>query len=98
VDLSTQDPVARRPIDCAREEVNAHAGASRSTASGLEQLPKFFDAQSSVFHNSTHGEGIHRVVAWERDEARAIGHYHVLALPQNPKTRLLQCSDGPEMI
>jgi len=48
------------------------------------------DGQSGVADNAAHGESIHRIVAWNGQDALAVGHHDVFALTQNAETSLLQ--------
>ena len=63
-----------------------------------EQLFETSDCQACIFHNSTHGDRIHRIVSRNRDEMRAVAHYNVLALAHNSEAGLFERLDRPEMI
>ncbi|HEY4232007.1 MAG TPA: hypothetical protein VGM76_01145, partial [Lacipirellulaceae bacterium] len=64
----------------------------------LEQRSKFLDRQAGIPHNSAHGDGVDGVVAGDDQFAFAIGHNHVLALPQDFEAGPLEGPDRVQMI
>jgi hypothetical protein len=60
-----------------------------------EQFAKLLDCESCVTNDSTHGEGIHRVVARNRKDALAVRHDDMFTLPQNAESSPLQ---GPNSV
>lgn len=56
------------------------------------------DSETRILNNSTHGDRVHRIVPWDRDEMRAIAHYSVLALAYNPEAGFFERLDRPEMV
>ena len=67
-------------------------------AASLEELLEFFDRQPGIPHDAAHRKGIHRVMAWYREDANTIRQDNVLALTNNPKARLLQSPHRIQMI
>ncbi len=63
-----------------------------------EQLLKASDCKACIFNNSTHGDRVQRIVAWDRDEMRAVAHYNMLALAHNSEADLFERLDRPEVI
>jgi len=56
----------------------------------LEQLPKLIKSQPCVANNPRHSDGVDRIVSGHRNDALTIAHDHVLTLPHDPETDLLQ--------
>jgi hypothetical protein len=63
-----------------------------------EQLFELSNRKACIFNNSTHGNRVHRIVSWNRDEMRAVAHYNVLALADNFEAGLFERLDRPEVI
>ena len=63
-----------------------------------EQLSEFFDGKARISDDPAEGVRIDGVVARDRQNADAIGHDDVLALPGDPEPRLLQRAHRVEVI
>src|SRR2546426_8866678 len=59
---------------------------------------KFVFTEPSVANDAAHGERVHGVVSGDRDDPNAVGHHDVLALPNDPKARLLQSAYSVLMV
>ncbi len=55
-----------------------------------KQLPELFNRQPSVLGNTTHGVGIHGIVARDGEDAAAVTHDDVLALTSDAESGLLK--------
>ena len=64
----------------------------------LQQHAKFVFTEPGVADDAAHGERVHRVVSGNRDDPDIVGHDDVLALPGDPKARLLQSAYGVLMV
>jgi len=62
-----------------------------------EQLPELFDCQPSVLCDTTHGVGVHGIVARDGEDAAAVTHDDVLALTSDAEAGLLKGPHGLEM-
>jgi hypothetical protein len=76
----------------------ATAWMESSTSIFSEHLFEPSDFKACIFNNSTHGDRVHRIVSWNRDEMRAVAHYNVLALAYNSEAGLFERLDRPEVI
>ena len=65
---------------------------------GSQQFAKRLDRQDGIANNAGHGDGVDRRVARDGQDARAVSHDRVPALPQNDKPRLSQRPIGIKMI
>ena len=65
---------------------------------GLEEFSEIIERESCIAGDSTHRESVDRVVARNCDDARAISHDDMLALPGDPKSCLLERTDGIEVV
>ena len=63
-----------------------------------EELLEFFGRQPGIPHDAAHRKSIHRVVTRKREDADAVGHNNVLALPNNPEAGLFQSPDRIQMV
>jgi len=63
----------------------------------LQQAPEFFLGEASIAHDTCHRVCVHRIVARDGDNAAAVGHDDVLALPGNAKASLFKSMDCPTM-
>ena len=63
-----------------------------------KKLFKLSRCKAGIFYNSSHRNRVHRIVAWDGDETRAVAHYNVLALTHNLEASLFKRFDCPEMI
>lgn len=79
-------------------ELTAWLGVPRGVQSSLEEVAKLLDRKASVACDTAHRESINRVVTWNSKNSRPIAQDDMLALTQNDKTRLLQCSNSIEVI
>ena len=84
-------------------EVKSYADAGRVHALvrwpvSLEQLLEFFGRQPRIPHDAAHRKCVHRVMAWNRENADTVGHNNVLALPNDPEAGLLQRLDRIKMV
>jgi len=68
------------------------------SASGLQQFAKLVDGQTRVLYNSTHRDGIHRIVTRNDYFSLSVRHHDMLALAKNPETSVLQCSNDIKVI
>src|SRR4051812_39873382 len=68
----------------------SNLGVSRqgATESALQQLAELIGRQSRVANDTTHGEGVHRVVSRDRDDPGTVRHDPVPTLPYDFKARL----------
>jgi hypothetical protein len=57
---------------------------------GLKELFKFFIAYARITDDVAHRNCVNGIMAWNRNDPIAIGHYDVLALTCNPKTQFFQ--------
>ena len=64
----------------------------------LEQLLEIFYTEPSISRDAAHRERIDGIVTGNGDDAHAVGHNRVLALPHDAETRLLQSLDCVKMI
>ena len=91
-----------RSLHCAQDKLQQVAAATAcmafSTSIFSEQLFELSDLKACIFNNSTHGDRVHRIVSWNRDEMRAVAHYNVLALAYNSEADLFERLDRPEVI
>ncbi len=63
-----------------------------------EQLAEFFNAEAGVLDDASHGIGVNGIVARNRKEAPAIGHYDMFfSLAQDCETGLFQGSYGMQV-
>jgi hypothetical protein len=53
---------------------------------GSKKLSKSLDGQSRIADNSSHGEGIDGIPAWDCQDTPSVRHDHMYALAQNPET------------
>ncbi len=60
--------------------------------------PEFLYAEPCVADDSTHGERIDWVMAWNGQDTSSVRHDNMSALPENPKACLFQCSHRSQMI
>ena len=44
-------------------------------------------AQTGIADNPTHGKSVHRIVAWNRDDANAVRHHNVPGLSCDSESR-----------
>ena len=56
----------------------------------LQQRAKFVFTEPGVADDAAHGERVHWIVSGNRDNPDTVGHDDVLALPGDPKARLLR--------
>ena len=63
-----------------------------------EQVPELFDGQARIPHDPAEGVCVYGVVARDRQNADAVGHDDVFALPRDPKPGLFQGTHRVEMI
>lgn len=60
----------------------------------LQEGPELLGGKPGIRHYTPHGEGVDRLVAWDREEAAAVGHHDMLAaLSDNPEPRFLEGTD-----
>ena len=64
----------------------------------LQEPAKLFDREARIANDPAHGEGVHRVVARNREDARVVRHDDVLALTRDTEAGLLKGSHGIEMV
>jgi hypothetical protein len=64
----------------------------------LQERTKLPDGEARVTNDAAEGEGVDRIVAWNRNYSGAIGHNDVLALPDDYEPGLLERAYGVEMI
>src|SRR6266851_612441 len=64
------------------EEVDEH----------LEQFPKLFYGQASVFHKTAHGECIDWVITGNNENAGSVRHNDVSTLPDNLEACAFECT------
>lgn len=55
----------------------------------LQEITKLLDGQPGVTHDTTEGKGVDRIMAWDCQNPRAIGHDDIFFLTSNGKSRLL---------
>jgi hypothetical protein len=60
-------------------------------------MTEFFHRHPGVFDDSTHRQGIHRIVTRYGDEMRTVAHDDVFALADNLKSCLFERLHGPKM-
>lgn len=63
-----------------------------------EQLAELLNRKTGITNDTAKGEGIHRVVTRDGQDASATGHDDVLALTHDYKARLLQGAHGIKMV
>jgi len=98
--------LAPPPSGLVLEALRAVSAAARSAVGfvhelcdpTLQQRAKFVFAEPGVADDAAHGERVHRVVSGNRDDPDIVGHDDVLALPGDPKARLLQSAYGVLMV
>lgn len=89
----------RSPIDLHESRrVGGRAHAVVRWRLSLEELLEFFGHQPSIPHDAAHRKRVHRVVAWDREDANTIRHDDVLALTDDPEASLLQCPDRIKVV
>ena len=69
-----------------------------SISNYLEKSFELFDRQTSVASNTTHGESVDRIVAWNRYYANTVRHHDVFTLAHYSKAGLLQSANRVEVI
>jgi hypothetical protein len=82
---------AQRATETARQVQHALAGRS-------EEFAELLGGQASIAHNTAHRERVDRIVARDGEDAFTIGHHHVLAFPNDAEARLLERTNGVEMV
>lgn len=65
---------------------------------GSQQSAKFVDGKARITYDATHGQRVDRIMARDRENARAIGHDDVLALTGDAKADFLESSDGIQVV
>ena len=74
-------------------------GSQQAFESGqLEELSELFDGQSRIPDDAAHCDGVYRVMARNGEEADAISHDDVGALPEDPKAGFLQSGHRTQMV
>ena len=56
----------------------------------LEQILKPLDCQTGIADHSAHRVGVDRIVAWNGDNADAVGHHGVLAFANDSEPGLFK--------
>jgi hypothetical protein len=69
-----------------------------SSAIALQQLTELLNGKAGIASDTAHGEGVHRIVARNDNDALTVAHDDVLALTHDPETGFFQRADGVEVI
>ena len=64
----------------------------------LQERTEVFFAESGITDDAAHRERVDGIVPGNGDDPNTVGHHDVLALPGDPKARLLQSPDGVLMV
>lgn len=78
---------AGRPVSC-----------NVTLAGGSEEFAKLLGRESRIPYDPAHRERVHRIVARDSEDARAVGHHRVLPLADDPEARLLERADRVEVV
>jgi len=78
------------PLNLANPVKNLDWESGQSMA-GSKKLSKFLNGQSRIADNSSHGERIDGILAWDCQDTPSVRHHHMYTLPQNPETCSFKC-------
>ena len=72
--------------------------AVSSCGTHSEQFPKLLKRKAGVLHDSAHHERIYRVVSRHGNEPKAVGHYDMSSLSNNPESPLFKYPDRVKVV
>ena len=61
-----------------------------------KQTAELLRRETSIAHNTAHGERVHRIVPRNGHDPSSVGHDDVLALPGDPEAGPFECPDSPK--